>query len=111
MKFNLEKLKIQFKKFTDRDVEKIDFHPKRDWAIILFFFSVLFIILMLFFRYLFVFDHSGSLVGGQKLGEQKELSLENISKQRMNTLLRKWEEKRKKFESELLERPTFDFLQ
>ena len=97
-------------KFRDRDKEKIEFHPKRDWLVLVIFFILLSLSLTLFYRSLFVSDYSAPLNEQALTGNSQELSLENISSNRLNSILRKWEEKKGKFENLMISRPSFDFL-
>lgn len=110
MKFNIKEISQRLKKFRNRDKEKLRFYPKRDWFMLILFFIIFSFILVIFYHFLFTSDYSSPLKNVSPLGNPQDISLENISKTRLNLILRKWEEKQKKFEDLLENRPDFDFL-
>jgi hypothetical protein len=101
-------IKGKFKSLFDRDAEKIEISPERDWAVVLVIFLLCSLSLMFFFRYLFL--PIDAVFSSVVIKEDAELSLGNISKSKLEKTLAPWVQREKKFSEYFSNRPTFDFL-
>lgn len=101
-------IKGKFRSLFDRDAGKIDISPERDWAVVLIVFLITSLSLMFFYRYVFL--PVDTVFSGIVIKEDAELSLENISKSKLEKTLAPWIQREKKFSEYFSNRPSFDFL-
>ncbi|MEI6296790.1 MAG: hypothetical protein WCO84_04060 [bacterium] len=100
---------LKKRKWFDVDSEKIEFNPKQQWDMLVF--TFLFLAIAFLFVYGFLFFHDNSdIVSASSLENNSQISIENLSKSKISATLSPWQDKEKKFNEYLLNRPAFDFL-
>ena len=103
-----KKITGYFRDIFDKDREKIEPDPERDWILIVSSFLLGFVLILFFFRYFFV-DNGRDLTQGIVTGAP-DLLVEDISKAKLEKLMGPWKEKEAKFGDYFTNRPSFDFL-
>lgn len=105
---NWGSVKYKVMNFLDKDSEKIEPSPRSDWVIIIVSFLILAVFLMFFYR--FIFMSPEDYFGAIKLPGDPEISIENISRAKLEKTLAPWKDKETKFKEYFDNRPAFDFL-
>ncbi|HRY62414.1 MAG TPA: hypothetical protein P5056_01430 [Candidatus Paceibacterota bacterium] len=96
------------RKFFDKDPEKVEPSPRFGWVLILILFLMFSLAFMVLYYFMFLPQSDEALSG--KPAFDPELSIENISKPKLQKTLEPWIAREKQFNDYLNNRPSFDFL-